>query len=970
MANFKSSAQRGRFSVPRQGDLGINAFSEQQNNILKFLEIERRQHKEQGNEMIANLKGVASNEQRNQEILNRLRNEIWETKTKNIDVRNKRSIEHLKGIATELGKDQEYWAKFTKTGAANIGKAISAVGNLTDVIHAERWEHQFNQDGGISGAQEQIDKFDFAFKMVEGKITTEITDNRNKGDDASQTAATNADEKRLSSSKRVAELFEAEVNKNTEFMFSEMNNELIDFVTKYNEKNPDNPISVKELYPSFANAYARRILQESGVNPNTKSAQKIVGLFTKQAGIQVKRIENRAEAAKAIKNFNENTTLFLNSSLDFSVPGNKEILGQNFINLVNSGRGLWHEDKNGNVHRVYMSEPEGMLNTIKGLIGSENGISWDQYNAIKETVLPATKAGHPQQTVEQRLAYTGQIAELNTLQAQKIVSLKKISDSEAIEADGEEHKALKEKYLDSKDRHQYFTEGTNGKVLTKEAAKELSQAYHMAKASGKTQTADLLSQLLNINTSSSVSIINQNNLKRYALTGDHQGFNSIYHNLTKAEQERFQYLQSSFEGITQTVRSDTKTALNVQLVAASGGHGPLDKSSLTVAPALVVAQTQVESSFLSKVEERDNAKKNDKKSAWEGKTNLELWNLSVTEVKDNIKEGIGVFQRDSAIGTTGGKTIKGTHYSHFLGKSDTTSDFTSSELKTKLESFSTPDDLKNWLSANTTKKDYKGEKVKRFGDDPRTPEPEGANEPYNVDGYILSPITMANMIKDIENGDTLIVPQNVKDVAAHFNIDVHKAANIFLEASGSVSRVSPDTRIVGNKRLKPPGDNSGGSTGNNNSTGDDNSTNGKSTSYCSAKNLHDAITAQTGHQPLTTKQLINLAQGKAGESGEGSNHALIEAFRNNSEEDGGPLELGVDYDFTSRSYPLGFLRDKDDRRYEIIVPKSDRAYAIMFRKYKEFDMKIIVKNQSVVVDDGSPNGRLINFQNCTFGIKQ
>ena len=92
MANFRSSARRGRFSRRDQGDFGIKAFSEQQENIIKFLDRERRQAKQQGDSFAAALKGVANTESENNRIINKLDGDIYKTQYNAIQVKGQREF--------------------------------------------------------------------------------------------------------------------------------------------------------------------------------------------------------------------------------------------------------------------------------------------------------------------------------------------------------------------------------------------------------------------------------------------------------------------------------------------------------------------------------------------------------------------------------------------------------------------------------------------------------------------------------------------------------------------------------------------------------------------------------------------------------------------------------------------------------------------------------------------------------------
>ena len=96
---FRSSARRGRFNRPNIGDAGIQALQKQQSDVIKFLDLSRRQNLARGEKHIANLKGVANTESENARIIQNVENDIYKTKVDAINVAGTRDVQRLRDEA-------------------------------------------------------------------------------------------------------------------------------------------------------------------------------------------------------------------------------------------------------------------------------------------------------------------------------------------------------------------------------------------------------------------------------------------------------------------------------------------------------------------------------------------------------------------------------------------------------------------------------------------------------------------------------------------------------------------------------------------------------------------------------------------------------------------------------------------------------------------------------------------------------
>ncbi len=926
---FKSSFTRsGRFSVENQGDLGIKAFTRQQQDILRFLEIERRQHKEQGNEYVAGLKGVTENENRNAQILKKLEGEIWKTKYDAFDVKAKRDVEALKGIAKEYGKEAEYWGDFTTTGYKAFAGLYDATVNLGQSIQAKNWEQNFEESGGLANLIEFNEQANI---KVDHDIGIEVEGLINSKDPTAKDLAHSLTGKQWFANPKIAAKFKSIIDKNKDEVYQSMRNELIQTVEEHNAKvgqlesegklTNEKYLSYRELLPEFAEGYAKAMLGKLGVSDKTKDARSVIAMFKRQAGLEGINLDNKVTAEQALKNHKDNLEVLQGSSLDFTVEGNKEKFENNVRNTINSGRLLWAE-KDGKYFRINLSSPEG-INALMETLAENPDTEFELLQAIRSVQLPASSAGHPAQTLGERMAYTGTEHEVNLKWAQTQREKSQISDAQRGREDDENYKTLYDKYNNPKLRSELYDDFGDKSVLKKEVVQELVDDYWKAKAKGWTKTSNYLSEILFMKDMSNITVVQVNNLHRYAADGDSKAFNTIFYNLSSANQIKFQHLQKSLDGITAIDLKQSDTAIDRALTKSAGGIGALKTISKTKDDILPIAKAQRQNLYVSMVEDRDT----NENSEYKGKTNKQLFDLAEQEIVKNINEQVGIYElqtpRDSV-------NSAGTHFKHVLPSIDPNKDFNQSQMKDVLRTINSLENLEDSLAKEEYS--FEGEGDSRY---------KGAKP--------LSNSSVVALIKDVENGGDLTIPENIKIITAHLqskgeNVTVSDVANAFLKASGSATYISKSPKEINNDVTNP----------NVNKGEIDNSASNQK-NIC--KNLHNRYVEKNGgFVPISKYRLLDLELGRAGDTKDGSNDDIEKAFTKAG------LKVNIDFKLDTVKRPFTFDFDPNNRNMTVIRPISNEGAKVLFREYKKMSLTIKRRKRSVQNHDGE----WIDIYDCQF----
>ena len=904
---FQSSAKRGRFSVPNQGDLGIKAFSQQQERILKFLEIERRQHKEQGEQYIAGLKGVASNEAENARILQKLKDDIYRTRYQAVDTKGKRDVDAAKGIAKELEKEQQHWEKWTKTGGEVYGKLIQSVGAYSDYLDFKDWKDDYEQSGGLAAF---IQANEGLIRIENGKIITDEEKLLNLGGEENSELAQALADIRQSANPRRAEYLKSIFIDNQEQWLINANNELLALVEENNQDPNKQKISALELAPSFYKEYAENLIESSGVKLNTKSAQEIVTRFTNAGGLQQLAISRKNKFEKNKEQIGKDLRSIFASSLDFTIPENVTDFKQKFLALVNTNQQGWTETKSGAHFKVNVSRPQAIENAL-ALVAAQPNTTREHLNAIYDIILDKSDAGHKQESIRERYAYSGLTTRIDKIFADKVNAQKSSNQADTVQGDNDRLKQLQKELNVTGDARKGIY-NSNGN-LTQEAAAKYALEYRAAEAAGHTESMKYLRGKLTYNPKLQASIVQQATLVRYAAENNLDGFNSIFYNLSAADQQKLGYLQKGFEGITLEVRQEMKTAIKAQATKSAGVFKSSRTPSLTVNKVVPFAQVQVDSEYQRLLKLRDSG---DPK--YKDLSNLELYREAGATVIQNIADGVGVYELETPRTTDGADS---THFKHFLYLPDTSKDLTNKELNDILPKITSLDDLRTYLTKDIS--------ISREGREVS-------------DGRILGSSTMAALIKDVQDGNGIqSLPEVVKTLAAHLNTTPEEILNTILRESGTTTRYTG--KIVPKSPNTLAGENA------QKSGGDPNKFKGKSSSYCSAALLTNQYTERFGGVPLSQNQKANFALNKVKSKG---NKEIFAAFEAKG------LKVGRDYYVNEERWPgrpwMGNMK--------VIVPTTDAGYRELFRTYKELGLKILPKYSTVVTTDG----KLINVMNCTF----
>ena len=125
---YKRHSRGGRFQQQGEGSrAAVDNIRQQRQIEIDALKLQAQQQKEQSSLQISGLRNQANKKVENNNILQKLENQIYQTKRNAIDVKGRRDVESILGEAKELGKEAEFWENFATKHSENYGKLA---GNL------------------------------------------------------------------------------------------------------------------------------------------------------------------------------------------------------------------------------------------------------------------------------------------------------------------------------------------------------------------------------------------------------------------------------------------------------------------------------------------------------------------------------------------------------------------------------------------------------------------------------------------------------------------------------------------------------------------------------------------------------------------------------------------------------------------------------------------------------------------------
>ncbi len=881
MANFRSSARRGRFSRRDQGDFGIKAFSEQQENIIKFLDRERRQAKQQGDSFAAALKGVANTESENNRIINKLDGDIYKTQYNAIQVKGQREVEALEQEAKELESSSKFWADFSGTGARNLASAAGAItesaefirgtnlynaeedqirkysidiANLENIANRNSLEYERNLLTEKLKKDKVLSKEDQArFDQIEADLKKQNTE-----------IAKVLGDRRNNSNRQLVRLHIQDYKDNADPYHKNILVAWDKFVDEQREKG----IEVSsELIPGFYKEWAKEYLSQRGLSLKTDAAQEFITAISNEGAQMYGVFEGKAK-------FDKTTKLIADRKKTLKAATNDLERHNEIGSLVTAiASGTFKNDKNGEYYPFTGNLAEATLEAFN-IIASDPTLTRVQLEQYLDTLV-----------IGEGISYRDKLEnnyDLETTVYTKYANAKK-------------NYIQQENTLDNaKAEDWYITEvedkfdpDKNGVYdnSTIEGITVLNNLLLEAKTKkGSENVVNKIATLMLIDPNSTVPAITQWKLNTAINTKDWKWFNSIYTSgeLNAAQKKQYSGVNialAKIDNLGNKVDSRLETTIKAEL-----GRSQIVKSyDKSVDTAVDFASNQVLNKYLDLVTTKS-------KDIEAGTTTHEnLLNEAIETVLKDITEEKGIWKikpvQDQG---TAGSTA---YYEYFktqkIGKQE---DLSVNQLKTLLNTEVSIKDEKSYeriIAEGSTA--YKGK--------------------------VLSPTSIANLIVDIENGQGVTIPESINVIAEAFKdtkfkdgsvMSSNKVINDILEGSGSSVRIAPDVKVVAEAK------------------GID--TKGKSSNYCSAELLYNNI-KEFDVLLIPNEMRVNLAK---------NSKQLISGLNT-----AGLIE-GTDYvlntEQSGKGQVFGFLSD----RYEHITPTSADGLNHLLKNYKKLGFEIVL----------------------------
>ena len=909
MANFRSSARRGRFSRRDQGDFGIKAFSEQQQNIVKFLDRERRQAKEQGDSFAAALKGVANTEAENNRIINKLDNDIYKTQYNAIQVKGQREVEALEQEAKELESSAKFWADFSGTGARNLGKAAGAITESADFI---RGTNLYNAE------EDQIRKYSIDLANLEniavrdsliyekGLLTEKLKkDKVLSKEDQKRFDQIQADikkqnteiasvlgERRSNSNRQLVRLHIQDYKDNADPYHK---NILVAWDKFVDEQRAKGIEVSSELIPGFYKEWAKEYLSQRGLSLKTDAAQEFITKISNEGAQMYGVFEGKAKFDKTTKLITGRKKTLKAATSD--LERHNEIGG--LVTAIASG--TFKNDKNGEYYPFTGNLAEATLEAFN-IIASDPTLTRVQLEQYLDTLV-----------IGEGISYRDKLEnnyDLETTVYTKYANAKK----SYIQQENTLDKAKAEDWYTTEVEDK-FDPDKNGIYdnSTIEGITVLNNLLLEAKTKkGSENVVNKIATLMLIDPDSTVPAITQWKLNTAINTKDWKWFNSIYTSGELTAQQKKQYsgvnvALAKIDNLGNNVDSRLETTIKAEL-----GRSQIVKSyDKSLDTAVDFASNQVLNEYLDLVTTKS-------KDIEAGTTTHEaILSEAIETVIGDItsRKGIWTIKPVQAQGTAGATA----YYEYFknqkIGKQE---DLSVNQLKTLLN---TEVPVKDEVS------------YKRIVIDATQVKDKNA---------ILSETAIANLIVDIENGQGVTIPESINVIAEAFKdtrfkdgsvMSSTKVINDILESSGSRVRVAPDVKAVAEAK------------------GIDSK--GKSANYCSAELLYNNI-KEFDVLLIPNEMRVNLAK---------NSEQLIASLNTAGLIEGTDYTLNTEYidsNLLTRGLAggsnllVGGSMFKIDPGYEHITPTSSEGLNHLLKNYKKLGFEIVL------------DGDIQNFTKCIF----
>lgn len=545
---YRRHSGGGRFKRQDQGDLGLRAYQEQQKTIIDALDRSRRQAYEVGKERLADLKGVAATEQENAEYLHKLDTELTTAKKDATRIRGQNEVENLRAQAKEKEREAAFWETFTKTGAAKIGEGVKGLYLAADRIQGEKqWKDLVDSGRLDQGAILAKNMFDIVDQDIQ-KERSGLLSRFFRGDREALDLANGLGKTRTSSNHWLSKRAAKYIKDNKEQFFKDV----VDDAKKLIKENQETTegLGLESIAQEIHDQYAKRLIQELGIKPNTEGGKEILDMFQVQGKLVHNKLYSQRKYTETQAAYNDDRKQWIGDINNSDA----------FAAAVQSHAGAWVTDGKGN-----FSPPTGNIaDSIVAVLTEQAEKTTDKKDLIDllNLYVPLSPGDdeNNRQTVGERLKNRDI---LDTLNEAWLKGAKSREDHHRYESKTEQDKLLQvlEEKLKSGD---WNTDTEDNRAF-------LESEYRGAKAQGTRMEryTNRLAAILNIDPTMQAQPEIQRQLKSALEAKDYKAVNDIWMHLSSDDQAKVRnsgnFKSLAFLQSNRVTKSDIEKRVGEQL---------------------------------------------------------------------------------------------------------------------------------------------------------------------------------------------------------------------------------------------------------------------------------------------------------------------------------------------------------------------------------------------------------------------
>ena len=305
--NYQRHSKGGRFKKHDIGDAGIRSYSEQQQNLIDSIKLEKKQNQEITRDQLTAFDRSTNSKVRNLRELADLESKIYQGKVGNIKTAQARTVEALEAKAKEYGEKRDFYTDFSTTYAQQWGDAYEEIIEFKDRVWADSYQGLFfDQFPNIIKFEEDQLKED-AHLLLEESLR------KNQRDNIAKYSKVPEDETDEARKIREEKLKEARQESKTIIgVMSRTNKYLDEIKVQHIKDNIDQiEINLKRTILSSENLKwnqstvlghyeqaAKNIIVKAKIRPNSKEARDLHALFRGKANAAFHTQVNSDEVSK------------------------------------------------------------------------------------------------------------------------------------------------------------------------------------------------------------------------------------------------------------------------------------------------------------------------------------------------------------------------------------------------------------------------------------------------------------------------------------------------------------------------------------------------------------------------------------------------------------------------------------------------------------------------------------------------